>query len=290
MLQSFRKWINEAIIEIGKDDFKKGHLALKYARLIKKETDKAIMIEYPENVGYDGSDIIYKDTNMWLPKASVSIKDNYVIGISRAMAKNKNVATTSRGKSIQTADLELKNEKNRKPATVSNYKLMNLNKYGLTAPEAFKETDKALGYVLGLDFYDVEKDLDVMIYIPKSILVNDRIPVSFLKRKIQELRDKYSSFGGFGIDDHPFTDIEFENITGEIYPSKTYKMFVKTNSNTMTTAEKNKKIAELLNVKDVSRWNQKIYKYGNGERCVYINNDKIVLTDEQFNQLNELID
>lgn len=65
--------------------------------------------------------------------------------------------------------------------------------------------------------------------------------------------------------------------------------------NNTTTANKtlqankdNGSVASVLNVPDASKWNNKIYKYGNGDRAVFINNQKIILNDDQYNQLRKL--
>ena len=56
----------------------------------------------------------------------------------------------------------------------------------------------------------------------------------------------------------------------------------------INTAKENGSVASVLNVPDASKWNNKIYKYGNGDRAVFINNQKIILNDDQYNQLRKL--
>lgn len=48
-----------------------------------------------------------------------------------------------------------------------------------------------------------------------------------------------------------------------------------------------KEVASVLNVPDASKWNNKIYSYRNGEKAVFINNQKIVLNDAQYKKLKE---
>lgn len=61
-----------------------------------------------------------------------------------------------------------------------------------------------------------------------------------------------------------------------------------TANKTLSTNKDNGSVASVLNVPDASKWNNKIYKYGNGDRAVFINNQKIILNDDQYNQLRKL--
>lgn len=61
-----------------------------------------------------------------------------------------------------------------------------------------------------------------------------------------------------------------------------------TANKTLSANKDNGSVASVLNVPDASKWNNKIYKYRNGERAVFINNQKIVLNDEQYNKLKDL--
>ena len=62
----------------------------------------------------------------------------------------------------------------------------------------------------------------------------------------------------------------------------------RTQNKTLSANKDNGSVASVLNVPDASKWNNKIYKYRNGERAVFINNQKIVLNDEQYNKLKDL--
>ena len=62
----------------------------------------------------------------------------------------------------------------------------------------------------------------------------------------------------------------------------------RTQNKALNTAKENGSVASVLNVPDASKWNNKIYKYRNGEKAVFINNQKIVLNDDQYNQLRKL--
>ena len=61
-----------------------------------------------------------------------------------------------------------------------------------------------------------------------------------------------------------------------------------TANKTLSANKDNGSVASVLNVPDASKWNNKIYKYGNGDRVVFINNQKIILNDDQYNQLRKL--
>lgn len=72
------------------------------------------------------------------------------------------------------------------------------------------ESDKAYGYDLDLDFYNVEKNRRHRIFIPKSVIQpNGNIPTWILEKKIEEIKDKYAGMGGFYIDKHPFKGHSF---------------------------------------------------------------------------------
>ena len=62
----------------------------------------------------------------------------------------------------------------------------------------------------------------------------------------------------------------------------------RTQNKALNTAKENGSVASVLNVPDASKWNNKIYTYRNGEKAVFINNQKIVLNDDQYNQLRKL--
>lgn len=72
------------------------------------------------------------------------------------------------------------------------------------------ESDKAYGYDLDLDFYNIEKNRRHRIFIPKSVIQpNGNIPTWILEKKIEEIKDKYAGMGGFYIDKHPFKGHSF---------------------------------------------------------------------------------
>lgn len=60
------------------------------------------------------------------------------------------------------------------------------------------------------------------------------------------------------------------------------------NNQTSTFSNRAKEVASVLNVPDASKWNNKIYSYRNGEKAVFINNQKIALNAEQYKKLKEL--
>ena len=57
---------------------------------------------------------------------------------------------------------------------------------------------------------------------------------------------------------------------------------------TLSANKDNGSVASVLNVPDASKWNNKIYNYRNGEKAVFINNQRIVLNAEQYKKLKEL--
>ena len=63
---------------------------------------------------------------------------------------------------------------------------------------------------------------------------------------------------------------------------------IRTQNKSLNTVKDNGLVASVLNMPDASRWNNKIYTYQNGEKAVFINNEKIVLNDEQYKKLKEL--
>lgn len=61
-----------------------------------------------------------------------------------------------------------------------------------------------------------------------------------------------------------------------------------TANKTLSANKDNGSVASVLNVPDASKWNNKIYNYRNGEKAVFINNQRIVLNAEQYKKLKEL--
>lgn len=86
-------------------------------------------------------------------------------------------------------------------------------KEGVKRPaKADWESDKAYGYDINLDFYDIEKDIRHRIFIPKSVIQpNGNIPTWLMEKKLEEIEEKYphSKYGDFSIDRHPFEDYSF---------------------------------------------------------------------------------
>lgn len=74
------------------------------------------------------------------------------------------------------------------------------------------ESDKAYGFDLNLDFYDRDRNVRHRLFIPKSVIKNGRIPSWLLKKKFEEIEEKYpySRYGGFNVDNHPFNDDEID--------------------------------------------------------------------------------
>ena len=175
-----------------------------------------------------------------------------------------------------------------------------LKEEGVTVPKADRETDKALGFAVSGDAYNYEKDVNTMIWIPKSIIKNGKIPLNYLEEKLHEINDKYS---GVSFESLPFKDVDYDSIGGRLTPSNSYQPSENTiktirqrqimhssedRIKALNTAKENGSVAKVLNVPDASKWNNKIYKYGNGDRAVFINNQKIILNDDQYNQLRKL--
>ena len=79
-----------------------------------------------------------------------------------------------------------------------------------------------------------------------------------------------------------------KNLKENNYTVGTASQNYNTQNKALNTAKENGSVASVLNVPDASKWNNKIYKYGNGDRAVFINNQKIILNDDQYNQLRKL--
>lgn len=62
----------------------------------------------------------------------------------------------------------------------------------------------------------------------------------------------------------------------------------RTQNKTLSANKDNGSVASVLNVPDASKWNNKIYNYRNGEKAVFINDQRIVLNAEQYKKLKEL--
>lgn len=76
---------------------------------------------------------------------------------------------------------------------------------GQPIPKPDWESDKAYGFDLWLDFYDIEKDKKVRVFIPKSVIQeNGNIPNWILNKKLAEIEEEYKQWGGFAIDESPF--------------------------------------------------------------------------------------
>lgn len=72
------------------------------------------------------------------------------------------------------------------------------------------ESDKAYGYDLDLDFYNIEQNRRHRIFIPKSVIQpNGNIPTWILEKKIDEIKEQYEKMGGFFIERHPFKKHSF---------------------------------------------------------------------------------
>lgn len=82
---------------------------------------------------------------------------------------------------------------------------------GVSLPaKADWESDKAYGYDLDLDFYNIEQTKRHRIFIPKSVIQpNGNIPTWILEKKIAEISDTYRNRGGFNIERHPFKGHSF---------------------------------------------------------------------------------
>lgn len=133
-------------------------------------------------------------------KAALITKDGKTFWIQKRMI-NKDGGLTPAGKAAfenAQTDEERKAEWKAKQER---------RKIGIVPPKPDWENEKALGYDLDLDFYDVERNRRHRIFIPKSVLQeNGNIPTWILEKKIDEIEEKYpsSKWGGFFIEGHPF--------------------------------------------------------------------------------------
>ena len=76
------------------------------------------------------------------------------------------------------------------------------------------ESEKAVGYDINVDFFDIEKTKRARVFIPKSQIQGGKIPSWLLERKTQELndalREKYPNSGGFSFELPAAVDFEGE--------------------------------------------------------------------------------
>ena len=96
-----------------------------------------------------------------------------------------------------------------------------------------------------------------------------------------------------------YIDLNTGEIKGVDQSSKFYQIFgkkieeiassiPKTQTTAKQASKENVSVSGVLGIPNVSNWNRKIYTYKNGEKAVFINNQKIVLNDEQYKKLKEL--
>lgn len=75
-----------------------------------------------------------------------------------------------------------------------------------------RETEKALAVEVILEFCDVEKIVDKMIWIPKSLVKDNSVPGWFVIKKLNELLEEYrmnfSRFGSVMIDSVGVADFD----------------------------------------------------------------------------------
>ena len=64
-------------------------------------------------------------------------------------------------------------------------------------------------------------------------------------------------------------------------------LWERNNKNLERRNNNNNYLSNVLN-KPITNWNGKIYNYKNGEKAVFINNQKIALNAEQYKKLKEL--
>lgn len=83
-------------------------------------------------------------------------------------------------------------------------------------------------------------------------------------------------------------DSDKENKKSDLTTPKERTTRTRTQNKTLSTNKDNGSVASVLNVPDASKWNNKIYNYRNGEKAVFINNQRIVLNAEQYKKLKEL--
>lgn len=137
-----------------------------------------------------------------------------------------------------------------------------------------KETDKA--FLISSDFAS-GFDGDDIVYKKESVWV-PKSQVSSKNGYVFGMNPKFAKENGF-----------------KTQRSRELAKRLRLPQNTTTTANKtlsanknNGLVASVLNVPDASKWNNKIYNYRNGEKAVFINNQKIVLNAEQYKKLKEL--
>ena len=136
-----------------------------------------------------------------------------------------------------------------------------------------KETDKAFlissNFASGFDGDDIEYQKR-SVWVPKS-------QVSSKNGYVFGMNPKFAKENGF-------TTQRSRKLAKRLHLPQNNTT---TANKTLSANKDNGSVASVLNVPDASKWNNKIYSYRNGEKAVFINNQKIVLNDEQYKKLKE---
>lgn len=146
-----------------------------------------------------------------------------------------------------------------------------------------KETDKA--FLISSDFAS-GFDGDDIVYQKKSVWV-PKSQVSSKNGYVFGMNPKWAKENGFTTQRSRelAKRLRLPSLENQQNSSQT-----RTQNKALNTAKENGSVASVLNVPDASKWNNKIYNYRNGEKAVFINNQKIVLNAEQYKKLKELAD
>lgn len=219
---------------------------------VKDETDKAVLLE-----GQTGS--------YWMPKSQVVRENDLVTWVNEDLAQQKKQAQKENATKTRT-------QNEQESITNADFKKYHMPLNQLAKIE--KETDKA--FLISSDFAS-GFDGDDIVYKKESVWV-PKSQVSSKNGYVFGMNPKFAKENGF-----------------KTQRSRELAKRLRLPQNTTTTANKtlsanknNGLVASVLNVPDASKWNNKIYNYRNGEKAVFINNQKIVLNAEQYKKLKEL--
>lgn len=132
-------------------------------------------------------------------KAHLLKKDGKTFWVQKRWLKEDGTLTPAGQKAFEEAETD-------EEKTARKAKEKEDREKGVERPaKADWESEKAYGYDLDLDFYNLEQTQRHRIFIPKSVIQpNGNIPTWILEKKIAEIEETYRNRGGFYIERHPF--------------------------------------------------------------------------------------
>jgi hypothetical protein len=252
---------------------------------VKDETDKAVLLE-----GQTGS--------YWMPKSQVVRENGLVTWVNEDLAQQKKQAQNNQpaenttkvnsfSDRLENRVNDLENAQNQSE-TNNATKTRTQNKQESITNADFKKYHMPLNQLA-----KIEKETDKAFLISSDFASGfDGDDIVFRKESVWVPKSQVSSKNGYVFGMNP----KFAKENGfKTQRSRELAKRLRLPQNNTTTANKtlsanknNGSVASVLNVPDASKWNNKIYNYRNGEKAVFINNQKIVLNAEQYKKLKEL--